>query len=614
VLRNKELDSQYSDASCSGEEDEVDEGETCKDNIMQTRMDQDRGPPLIYPRRGKAGETETMKWERDDLVLEVEKLRGQFRDAWALKELFDKVTEERDNLLLKAEVKAEITGNIKKERDALKLETEKLRTQCDESGKLEERLNFLIQECKYITKERDAMRLEAQIIAADKDTLNKVRDVLELETKNHLDQSKAAALLQEKINAVRIQCEDIAKERNSFKLKYRRSEADSSDIRNVWEALKVEREKLRAKFKDYNLIKEQLKVLSVQCGDIAEERDSFNLRYLRSEANIKATRNAVEALKVETEELRAQFKDYALLEKQLNTVRQQCEDIKKERNIFILKAQKAAESKGIIMIERDTLKLEIENLRAKIKDADPLQKQLHSARLLCDNIKRERDFYELKARRSARNRNATRDDIDALKLVAENLSAKRYDAALQEEQLNAVREDCDNITKERDSLILEAPHIRRDTEATVEDPVGDALLKEQLNVEREDCDSIAKERVSLMLEDKQLATDREATVEDSEDDELLEVEFDIIREDCNNIVKEIESLMYEDNEMPTDREATVEDPVEDALLEEELNVVSEDGDSIINERDSLMLEVKHMATDREATVEDWKMIHYWKSN
>jgi hypothetical protein len=77
----------------------------------------------------------------------------------------------------------------------------------------------------------------------------------------------------------------------------------------------------------------------------------------------------METMKVETEELRTQLNNYALLEKQVHTVRRKFEDITKQRITYILRGQKAAESKGAIMIERDTLKLETEKLRAKIKNA-----------------------------------------------------------------------------------------------------------------------------------------------------------------------------------------------------------------------------------------------------
>ncbi|PNF39344.1 hypothetical protein B7P43_G01511, partial [Cryptotermes secundus] len=108
VLRNMEIDSLYSDASTSSEEDEVDEG------------------------RCTAGETEPINWERDALELEAAGLRDQRKAAWALEEHVNKVTDERNVPILGAKFKPAVTENINKGRDALKLETEKHRTRCKE--------------------------------------------------------------------------------------------------------------------------------------------------------------------------------------------------------------------------------------------------------------------------------------------------------------------------------------------------------------------------------------------------------------------------------------------------------------------------------------------------
>jgi hypothetical protein len=292
------------------------------------------------------------------------------------------------------------------------------------------------------------LRLEAQTIAADNVTLNKVRDSLNLETKNLLDQLRTAALLQEKISALKIQCDDITKDRDPFELKSRRSDANYKDLRRILEALKFERGNLRAKRNEHDLREEQIKVLRLQCANIVEERDYFVSSYLRSEANNQDTRNVMETMKVEREELRTQLNNYGLLEKQVQTVRRKFEDITNQRNTYILRAQKAAECKGAIMIEKDNLKLETEKLRANIKDVDLLEKKLNAAKLLCDKIKRERDVHNLNAQWSARSRGATREDIKVLKRVAENPSVQHYDVALQEEQVNVVRDDCGNITKD----------------------------------------------------------------------------------------------------------------------------------------------------------------------
>jgi uncharacterized coiled-coil DUF342 family protein len=395
------LDSRYSDASSSGEEDEVDEGESRKDNNIINRMAQVGRSPLLYPRERRAGETETMVWERDALKMEVEELRDHIKDVWALKEQADKVTKERDALVFEAELNADVAVGLKKERDALRLEVEELQAQREESGELKKKLNLLMQQCEKVTKERDALLSRTQNKAVDKDTIKKFRETLKLEKQNVRDQHEATVLLEKQLNNVRKQFNNIAKEKDSFKLKSRHAEANCNAIRNATEALNFEIENLRAKCQDYDKLKEELIHVKVQCDDIAKERDSVKLRYRRSEANNKATRNAMEVMKVETEEIRPKLKNYTLLEKQLNTLRQQCETIEKEKNDFTLKAQKISESKRYIIIERDALKREAEILRDKIEYTDLLEKQIKATVVLRDNLNKERDLYKLKARWTA---------------------------------------------------------------------------------------------------------------------------------------------------------------------------------------------------------------------
>lgn len=385
-----ELDSRYSDAFSSGEEDEVHEGAVGEDNTIETRMTEERGSPLLYTERYMTGETETTKEGTAALKLEAEEVRAQSKHV-------QKVIKEGDTLVLEAEYKAAIRENIMEERDALRLEAEELRAQREEGRKLEDQLNFLIQKSKDIGEERDALMSKAQNKAVNNNNLNIFRVALKHETQNIIAQRKATALLEEQLNFVRLQCNDIAEERDSFKLRYRCSEADCNAIRKLRESLKDEIEKLRPQLKDYALLKEKLNSEILLCEDIAKERDSCKLKYQRSYNNSKVIRKVMEALKYETEEIRATFKNSALLEKELNTARQQCENIKKERNVYKLRAQRIAESRNDIKIERDALKLETENLRAKIKHTDLLENQIKAVMLQCNNIKTEIDLNKLKS-------------------------------------------------------------------------------------------------------------------------------------------------------------------------------------------------------------------------
>jgi chromosome segregation ATPase len=391
-------------------------------------------------------------------------LRDQRRDAWDLEKYVDEVTEGRDALLLDAETNATIAENVMKERDALKLEAEELRAKCKDSGEQEEQLYYLTQKYRDITREKDSLVLKVLTKTADNNVLKKERDALKLETK-----------------------------------------------------------RLRAHCEKASLLEDQLKDLRVQRDFITKERDSFQYRFRRSEKDCKSIKKTMEALRVETEELRTKCKDYALLEKQLNTARQHCESMKKERNAFILKAQKVAQSRGAIRIERDALKLEVEHLRTKIEDADMEEDKLNCSKQHCDNIEKERGLYTLEARWAAK------------KLETEELRALCKKSAVLEEQLKYATEECESMTekihpfrlraqrtaedsefmrKERDALEIAAEILRTQSFRA-------AQLEEQLDVAREDCNSVADERVSVISEVRYIGTDTEATEEDLGNASLL---------------------------------------------------------------------------------------------
>ncbi|XP_023705574.1 coiled-coil domain-containing protein 186-like [Cryptotermes secundus] len=296
-----ELGSSYSDASSSREEDEVDEGQTDQDDIIAT---------------GMAQEIEAIKWERDALKREIEELQNQCRGIWPLKGLAYEVAGERKLFTLEEELKAEITENIMEERQVLRLrlETEEVRD---------------------------------QIKSSDKRALNNARGALKLATENLLDQRKAAARLEEQLNRARKRYEGITTERESAKLKCQKSEADCKDMRKNLEALRAERGKLLAHIKNYGLPKEQFIAAKVQCANVTKERDSIAERSIRSQANSNSCKKIIEALKVEGREFRDQFKDYDLMQKQLNTVREQCENIKKTEKRLYTKGTKTKTEKRV---------------------------------------------------------------------------------------------------------------------------------------------------------------------------------------------------------------------------------------------------------------------------
>jgi hypothetical protein len=118
--------------------------------------------PLTLETKRQARYSKAIREERDALRLEVEHLRSQCNEVAALKE-------QRDRLIIEAKRQAKHTKAIKEEREALRLEVEHLRSQCNEVAALKEQRDRLIIEAKRqakhtkaIKEERDALRLEVE--------------------------------------------------------------------------------------------------------------------------------------------------------------------------------------------------------------------------------------------------------------------------------------------------------------------------------------------------------------------------------------------------------------------------------------------------------------------
>jgi hypothetical protein len=184
-----EFDSRYSHAS-SIEEDQIDEGETDEDNIIDSGMPQERESPLRHTRRRLADVIETIKRETGAMKQQVEVLGN--------KELVDKVTEMRDELISGAErraairERAAIVEKARNEVDMLRRERETRWAQIEGSGKLAYLLNTPLLICDYIPEERDLLT-NAEIEAADADEIKKVIDNLKRETQDLLEAHMACA-------------------------------------------------------------------------------------------------------------------------------------------------------------------------------------------------------------------------------------------------------------------------------------------------------------------------------------------------------------------------------------------------------------------------------------
>jgi hypothetical protein len=309
-----------------------------------------------------------------------------------------------------------------------------------------------------LTEERDALVLDGERKTSMIEFLKKENDALKLEVQNVRVQRKEDAAQNDKLNFLLRKCEDITSERDALLLEYRRISGEKN-------ALRDEARNLRDQFKDPEVLQEELNALRVQRDHNKSERDAFELRARQLAAKCSAMTKVMESLQLENDETRAKFQDFGPMERELNNIRQQCEDITNERNSFVLRAHRTAKSREAIEFERDALRVEMEDLRAKIKDSDELETQLRNAKTLYEELKSERDLLKTKIQWKTGNRRGQGKEIDTLMQENEDLRARCRNMPVLQKELNDARQECDKLKKERNGFILRAQQTKKDKDA-----------------------------------------------------------------------------------------------------------------------------------------------------
>lgn len=299
-------------------------------------------------------------------------------------------------------------------------------------------------------------------------------------------QLSESAVMKEKVDFLILKCEEITDERDALLLLSQRTKEDR-------DAMESEARKLRSQWKKTALLEDEIKAVCDKRDHIAKERDSLKCRVRRSEANCESLKKAMQSQKAETQELRAQFKHYALQQEALNVMRQEREYVTKERNTYMVKAQRKAERSDALKFERDALKAEIESLRSKIRDTDELEKQIRTTELNCENFERERDNLKSKVRWMAGDREAMRLKVDALKPERDELLAQYNKIAVLERQLSNEKQQCENVRKEIRELLLSSQATAEDREAMRKEKRALKLERQRLRGRCRNCSSLEQE-------------------------------------------------------------------------------------------------------------------------
>jgi chromosome segregation ATPase len=428
----------------------------------------------------KAERTLALKKERDVLKGETGKLQTQCKENALLEQKLNALTvrrerraRERDDYIREAERVERDIDALEKEIDAQKKKIQKLRVQCKETSRLHKQINTLGIRYKKIKRNRNALISKLQEIGEDEEAITMDRDRLKLEVEELRDLRAASTQLRKQISDVRTHCVQVNRDRDALELKFRRRVERREAFLKERDALERERRSLRSRCPDNDMVHDALEVEGTALKDMGKETNKLILKA----ETVEALKKDRDALRSEIEDLRTQSKDNALLEEQLNTLTLQLEKSATERDGYIHEAQYVEDDIDDIEEENYAIETEIENLRAQFEDCALLEANINTLRSQYHKIKGNRNALHFKLQGMGENEEAIRMDRDRLKLEVEELRDVCGVGTELRMHISDVSTQCVQVNRDRDALELEFLRRVERREALLKE--RDALVRER---------------------------------------------------------------------------------------------------------------------------------------
>jgi chromosome segregation ATPase len=386
-----------------------------------------------------------------------------------------------------------------------------------------------------INREREDVKLRVRRRLEYRDALKKERDALERERRRLEDQCGNSDMLSEELNFVRFQLRNVEEELEAIRAKGETLYA----LKEERDALRSETEKLRTQCKDKDLLEQKLSALTSERDRNIKGRDSCMQEVQIVQDDIDAIEKGNDALKVEVGKFRAQIKERVLLETKKNSMGSKNQDTKEKRNVLISKLQEMGEDEEAIRMDRDRLKLEVEELRDLRAASTQLRKQISDVRTQCVQVNRDRDALELKVRRRVERREALLKERDALERERRCLKAQSPDTEMLQDNLNLESTRLKNMEMEiaRLTLKLETMETLKNDRDALKNEMEDlrtqskdnALLEEQLYTLTLQLEKSATERHCYIREVQRV----ENGIDDLEgENDAIETDIEILRAQC----------------------------------------------------------------------------------
>jgi hypothetical protein len=600
---------------------------------------------LRFKVRGNVENRDDSAKDGDSPEVEREQLKAQCQDRDVLQDKFKfgrfqlkDVGKETNDL----ELKAEAIDALYKQRDELIIETEKLRSQCEENAILEENLNALILKCDRSAEDRDTYTLEAQNVAADIDVIAEERKAIRIKTQELRAQCEQRALLERQTHTLFIQYEKNKRKRDALMSKLQDMEEDEEDIMMDKDAMKVEKDELQEQCKDSTELKRQINAARIQCVYVNRDREAVKLKVRRNIENRDAIMKDRDALELERQRLKVQCEDSDMLPHELNFVSFQVRKIEEETSDLLSKI----EAIDALKKERDALRIGIEKLRAKCKEGSLLEEKLNALNVQRENTAKERDEYMVEAQSVQDDIDGIDKENGAIRIEIEELRALSKESALLEKQANTLFVQYHRTKRNRNNLMLKLQGMEQNEEDVrmerdsmrfekgelLEQCKASAQLRQQINIVRAQCVDISRERNDLKLKVRRIVERRNALVKERDSLELerrqLRVQseyIDVLQDRLSfessrfkDMEKETNDLMLKaeaTDALKKDRDALRSETEklraeckQNALLEDKLNTLTLQRKKNSKQRDTYILEAQSVEDDINALQEEMDSI------
>jgi chromosome segregation ATPase len=288
----------------------ADEGGVCMENLLKTGLTTDGVSSPLHQQfeeytQHRSKRTDPRATKKSRLYIRGFKKNSRKAKKLSLEREIKALEKHAEHLtFIIMYARKHITALMEEHKDVLK----KLHCEWYKNDVINIERDSLVRQINILREKRDWLSSTVRSTEAELEVLKAQRDALKLEVENLRRHSKDAATLGKRLNTVTEHCdeppEEFTQETVDLILEPKRPEGHTKAIKKVRDALKLETNDLRVQYKDAETLK--------------ENRDSLTLGAKGEAKCTKTIKEERDALKLEAEHLQGQCIDAAAVKEQLS--------------------------------------------------------------------------------------------------------------------------------------------------------------------------------------------------------------------------------------------------------------------------------------------------------